>query len=166
MNNESRMTEDRIIGTVKAAKIDSDTQYAYITDGKKDYPVTAITIQRMENASDVLVPGKKVSFTVYHGKKDYANDILPIIEATTFNLMDISSLSPELQSLVENFPGSFDLRKSILTTLNQPKYVNLSKVEYIEAYLKMLKGRYGTKDINQDLVVELIEHYWHIKKHS
>lgn len=169
MKTENGTNKKRINGIVKTVKKENDTiQFAYITDDTKDYPVTANTIQRIANASAVLVQGKKVSFTIYHGNnKDYANDILPVPvneKTQKFDLMDISNLSDEVQKLVNEYCEKIDLRKSILTTLSQPNYINLSKEEYIDAYLKRLKSRYFSDGIAPELVTELIEYYWSIKK--
>lgn len=170
MKTEPMQKEDRLEGTVKAVVTeDGKIKYAYITDGEKDYPVSEGSVQRMENAAEVLVKGNKVSFTVYHGKKDYANDVHPLLRKTKAkkqNLLDISALSPEVQVFVEMCKEKYgvDLRKSILTTLNQEGYVELAKQEYIAAYLKGMRWRCKGLEVDEKLVIELIDYYWKLKK--
>ena len=167
---EPMQKEERLEGTVKAVVAENGKiKYAYIAVGKKDYPVTEGSVQRMENAGEILVKGNKVTFTVYHGKKDYANDVQPLVQKTKVkkpNLLDISGLSPEVQAFVDMCKEKYDvdLRRSILTTLNQEGYVELAKEEYIAAYLKGMSWRCRGLEVDEKLVVELIEHYWKLKK--
>lgn len=174
MKTESMQKEERLEGTVKAVVTENGKiKYAYITDGKRDYPVSEGSVQRMENAAEVLVKGNKVSFTVYHGKKDYANDIRPAVPKVKVKkpkTTDISMLSRETQEFVEFCMKEcgFNIQASILTTLFQPPYVHLSKEEYIAKYLERLSRNSSLSwiVINESMVIELIEHYWAIKKQS
>lgn len=132
----------RIEGIVKYAHKNAkkEVQYAYILADSKEYYVSKSTIERMEHPLEVLSEKNKVSFKAFYGKKAYANDICLISKHE--NSLDISNLTLNTQGFVDAMIDSIDVRKSILTCLNQPQYRNLTKEEFIERYWRIHKEQF------------------------